>query len=122
MNAVVSQFTRFSAYLKSLYLLAFSDRRIARYLAELYESRLAPADAEGLRFYVRSRTVTIYGTLYHPVVHQRVLRVTSRVFGVKAIIDRMHVVRDVQAEEPPAVGSRVFQLKDPISTRRFLPA
>ena len=98
----------------------FSDKRLAAFLAETFESELPDGDIEGMRFYVKKRIVTIYGTVYREADHQRVIRLVSRIIGFEAIVDRIQVVEDVYTENPDA---RIYLLlNDSYAPKRLLPA
>ena len=111
---------RLRSYWHQIFGLAFTDERIATYLAETFESDLKGTQIDGLRFYVKGRIVTIYGTLYREYDHEMVIKYASRIVGLKAIVDQMNVVQDVNKEEPCA---RIFLLlNDKHETRRLTPA
>lgn len=120
MRSVKDLFTQLQTYKHALYNRAFSDKRLASYLADTFESELSDIHAEGLRFYVKKRIVTIYGTLYSEVEHQRVIRHASRVIGLEAIVDRIHVVEDVYSED---MDARIYLLlNDSYAPKRLQPA
>ncbi len=107
-------------YWHQLYTKGFSDKRIASYLADLFESELQGVQVEGLRFYVKGRIVSIYGTLYREVDHEQIIKLTSRIVGLHAIVDRIQVVKDVTKEE---LGARIhLLLSDNYEPRHLLPA
>ena len=110
---------RLKSYWRRLFKKAFSDDRLAAYLMETFESDLEDAQIEGLRFYVKKRIVTIHGTLYRKDDHEMVIKLASRIAGLKAVVDRMQVVENVDKEEP----ARIFLLlNDKPETRRLIPA
>ncbi len=107
------------SYGHQMYRRAFSDKQLAQYLCETFESELESAQIDGLRFYVKSGIVTIYGTLFREYDHEMVIKLAGRIFGLKAIVDKMQVVKDVNKEEP----SRIFLLlNDKAETKRLIPA
>ena len=111
---------RLLSYWHQLYDAAFTDERLASYLADTFESDLKGTQIDGLRFYVKKRIVTIHGTLYREYDHEMVIKYASRIVGLKAIVDQMNVVKDVDKEEPCA---RIFLLlNDKHETRRLIPA
>ena len=111
---------RIKTYWRRLYNRSFSDERLALYLLETFESELPSTQIEGLRFYVKKRIVTIYGTLYREIDHEMVIKLASRIAGLKAIVDQMKVVEDVNKEEPCA---RIFLvLNDKLESKRLIPA
>ncbi len=99
---------------------AFSDKRLASYLADTFESELHATDAEGLRFYVKKRIVTIYGTLYRESDREQIIKLASRIIGLEAIVDRLQVVEDVYKED---LNARIYLLlNDRYEPKRLLPA
>ena len=115
-----SYLRRARSFVQELYLRAFSDRRLASYLADLFESNLHALQAEGLRFYVKDRIVTIHGTLYRDIDREMVIKHASRVVGLKAVVDRLNVVDDVYKED---LNARiVLLLNDKYEPKRLLPA
>ena len=100
--------------------LLFSDRYLARYLSELFESEFSKVQSDGLRFYIRDQIVTVYGTLFDPVDHERIMYTLGNALGIEAIIDRMHIVEDVYQDE---IGSGLAMMfTDTPEPRHFLPA
>ena len=111
---------RLTRYITLLFYRTLSDRQIAGYLAELFESDMDHTDAEALRFYVKRRIVTIYGTLYRALDHEHVIKLTARIPDLEAIVDRIHVVEDVNREE---LNARVvLLLNDTYTPNHLLPA
>ncbi len=97
-----------------------SDRQIAAFLRDLFEADLAHTHAEGLRFYVKERIVTIYGTLYRTQDRENVIRLTGHIPSLKAIVDRMVVVDDVHKE---VLDARVvLLLNDTLAPTSLSPA
>ena len=120
MRFVKDLFSQLQTYKRAIYNRAFSDKRLASYLADTFESELTDIRAEGMRFYVKKRIVTIYGTLYSEVEHERIIRHASRVMGLEAIVDRIQVVEDVYAED---MDARIYLLlNDSYAPKRLLPA
>ena len=111
---------QFKSYWQHFSNRAFTDERIASYLFETFESDLEGAQIEGLRFYVKKRIVTIHGTLYRELDHELVLKLASRIAGLKAIVDKMHVIEDVNKEDPCA--RILLLLNDKPETKRLIPA
>jgi hypothetical protein len=98
----------------------YSDRDIAGFLAELFECDLEHTDAEGLRFFVKHRIVTIHGTVYRAIDRDHVIRLASRIPGIEAIVDRIHVA-DAQSRD--AAGAKVvLLLNGTYGPRHQLPA
>lgn len=108
-------------YLHQLYDANHSDERLASYLADIFESDdLQGTQIDGLRFYVKDRIVTIHGTLYSEYDHEMVIKYASRIAGLKAVVDQMKVIKDVNKEDPSA---RIFLLlNDRLETKRLIPA
>ncbi|MDZ4700686.1 MAG: BON domain-containing protein [Rhodothermales bacterium] len=100
-------FSRFTLPFARLFSSAPTDRRIAGYLAELFESEMDHTAAEGLRFYVKRGIVTLHGTLYDAMDRDHVIQLTARIPGLDAIVDRLHIVDDVHHE---ALNARVVLL------------
>ena len=120
MRIVKDLISRLQSYKHAIYDKAFSDKRLATYLADTFESELSDINAEGMRFYVKKRIVTIYGTLYSELEHQRVIRHASRIMGLEAIVDRIQVVEDVYSED---MDARIYLLlNDSFAPKRLLPA
>ncbi|MBX2818839.1 MAG: hypothetical protein KTR29_04130 [Rhodothermaceae bacterium] len=120
MRIVKDLFNRLQSYKHALYDRAFSDKRLASYLADTFESELTDIQAEGMRFYVKKRIVTVYGTLYSEVEHKRIIRHVSRIIGLEAIVDRIQVVEDVYSED---MDARIYLLlNDNYAPKRLLPA
>ena len=94
-------------YWHQLYRHAFTDKRIASYIAHLFESELDGVEIEGLRFYVKNRIVSVYGTLYREIDHERVIKLASRIIGLEAVVDHIQVVKDVNRED---LNARIFLL------------
>lgn len=112
--------SRFQHWLAFLLHGTITDRQIAGYLADLFEQDLPDTHVESLRFYVKQRIVTLYGTLYQAADHDNVMRLTARIPGIEAIVDRVQVVEDVHREE---LGARVvLLLNDTFAPNRLLPA
>jgi len=108
------------SYWHQIYDRAFSDKRLATYLLETFESEMHGAQIDGLRFYVKQRILTIHGTLYREVDHDQVIKIASRIIGLKAIVDRMQIVEDVNKEDPcPKI---LLLLNDRPETKRLIPA
>ena len=120
MRSFNTLFRRVRTYLRCLYRNAFSDQRIATYLAKLFESDLHALEAEGLRFFVKNRIVTIYGTVYREVDRELVIRHASRIIGLKAVVDRMQLIDSVYEEDLSA--RIVLVLNDIPESTRLLPA
>lgn len=107
------------SYWHKLYGRNFTDRQLATFLFETFESSLNGLQIDGLRFYVKQGILTIHGTLYNEYDHEMVIKYASRIAGLKAVVDRMQVVEDVNKEEP----ARIFLLlNDKHETRRLTPA
>ena len=120
MNLFESASRRTRNVLRGLYSRAFSDRKIALYLVDLFESNLHAVQAEGLRFFVKDRILTIHGTLYRDIDRDLVIKHASRVIGLKAVVDRIHVVDDIYKED---LNARVvLLLNDTPESMRLLPA
>ena len=108
------------SYLNKWHSRAFSDQKIASYIAELFESDIRSLEAEGLRFYVKDRILTIRGTVYRELDRDLVIRHASRVVGLKAVVDKMQVEKDVYRED---VDARIVLLLSGSSEpTRLLPA
>ena len=108
------------SYWHRVYNRAFSDQRLAIYLYETFESELPGTQIDGLRFYVKKRILTIHGTLYREVDHEQVLRIAGRIAGLRAIVDRINIVKDVHLED---ANARIhLLLNDRPETRRLIPA
>ncbi len=108
------------SYWHRLYDRAFTDQRLAIYLYETFESELPGTQIDGLRFYIKQRILTIHGTLYREVDHEQVLKLAGRIVGLKAIVDRINIVEDVNREDPCA---RIhLLLNDRPETKRLIPA
>ncbi|MEZ4700330.1 MAG: hypothetical protein R2834_08375 [Rhodothermales bacterium] len=113
-------FARLARYFTLLFHRSLTDRQIAGFLAELFESDMEHTQAEALRFYVKRRIVTIYGTLYRAMDHEHVIKLTARIPGLEAIVDRINVVEDVHREE---LNARVvLLLNDTYAPSHLLPA
>lgn len=120
MRIVKALFSRLQTYKSALYDRAFSDKRLASYLADTFESELNDIQADGMRFYVKKRILTIYGTLYSEIEHERVIRYASRVMGLEAIVDRIQVVDNVYSED---MDARIYLLfNDSFAPKRLQPA
>ena len=90
------------------------------YLAETFESEFPDGCLEGLRFFVKKRIVTIYGTLYSESDHELLLKIASRIVGLEAIVDRVHVIDNVYSED---MDARIYLLlTDSYAPKRLLPA
>ena len=113
-------YAKAKSYFHEVYARAFSDQRIASYIADLFESKLHATEAEGLRFYVRDRIVTIHGTLYRELDRELVIKHAGRVVGLKAVVDRMQVVENVY--EPDMNARIVLLLNDKYEPTRLSPA
>ena len=100
--------------------LLFSDRYLARYLSELFESDFSKVESDGLRFYIKDQIVTVYGTLFNPVDHERIMHTLGNALGIEAIIDRMHIVEDVYQDE--IASGIVMMFTDTPEPRHYLPA
>lgn len=111
---------RLRSYWHQLYSRTFTDLQLATFLSETFESELNGAQIDGLRFYVKKNIVTIRGTLYRELDHEMVIKITSRIVGLKAIVDQIQVVKDVNKEEPCA--RILLLLNDRLETRRLIPA
>lgn len=111
---------RLRSYWHRLYSRTYTDRQLATFLSETFESELHGAQIDGLRFYVKKNIATIHGTLYREYDHEMVIKIASRIVGLKAIVDQMQVIKDVNKEEPCA---RIFLLlNDKLETKRLIPA
>ena len=120
MRLLKDLFGRFQLYKNALYDKAFSDKRLASYLADTFEADLDGIAVEGMRFYVKKRIVTIYGTLYSADDHERIIRIASRITGLEAIVDRIQLVDDVHTEDMKA---RIYLLlNDSYAPKRLIPA
>lgn len=98
----------------------FSDKRLAYYLAELFESELPGLQVEGLRFYVKNRILSIYGTLYRDADHEQVIKLAGRIAGLEAVVDRIQLIEDVTREK---VDARIFlMLTDSCEPMHLQPA
>ncbi len=100
-------FSRFAHSFTRLFSTTLTDRQIAGFLAELFESEMDHTAAEGLRFYVKRAIVTLHGTLYRADDRDRVIQLTARIPGIEAIVDRLQVVDDVSQA---ALNARVVLL------------
>ncbi len=113
-------FRRFTLPFAGLFSTALTDRQIAGYLAEVFESDLDHTRAEGLRFYVKRSIVTLHGTLYTATDRDNVIQLTARIPGLEAIVDRLQIVDDVSQE---ALNARVvLLLNDTYGPTHLLPA
>ena len=120
MRLLQELFSRLQTYKTTLYDRAFSDKRLASYLADTFETDLDGIAVEGMRFYVKKRIVTIYGTLYSNDDHERIIRIASRTTGLEAIVDRIQIVNDVNTEDMTA---RIYLLlNDSYAPKHLQPA
>ena len=67
------------------------DRALARHLRTTFEKDLQEADVHGLRFYVRSGTVTLYGAVRHQLDGDLLVDLTQQSPGVEDVVAHLQI-------------------------------
>lgn len=78
------------------------DRALAQRLFKTFERDLELARVRGIHFYVRSGTVTLYGTIRHELDRDLLVSLVRKIPGVKGVVEHLQVVhppfQDADAE------------------------